>query len=271
MYDTKNVIIHGDSRDYIPRIKTPINLVVTDPPYGMDFVSNRAVTPDGKKLNRRIEGDLDPEAAVDLFASVMEPVLSKLSPEADVYVFTAWHVLDLWIPAVKALPGLELKMMLLWEKGYPGQGDLVANWGCGHEVCLYLKKGRRPIPKRRSGILHVTGDLDAEIAYQEWYLQHLKDIRDAKHTPGPLDTGFIAVDKIPAGQNVHPTEKPVQLLEQLIEMSSDRGDLVVDPFSGSGSTSVAAQRLGRNSLAFDIDETYARVGNERLKQVGFAL
>jgi adenine-specific DNA-methyltransferase len=224
---TKNVIIHGDSRDYIPRIQTPINCVLTDPPYGMAFESNRAVTPEGKKFTKPIAGDLSLPEALDLFASVMESIIPKLAEQAEIYVFTAWHVLDYWMPAVKALSDeIILKQMLIWDKGYPGQGDLSANWGCGHEVILYLKKGRRPIPRRRVGIIHV--------------------------------------DKIPAGQNIHPTEKPVKLLRELIEMSTDPGDLIVDPFSGSGSTSVAAKETGRNSLAFEIDEQYIEPSRKRL-------
>jgi site-specific DNA-methyltransferase (adenine-specific) len=214
--EQRNVIIHGDSRDYIPRISTPINAVVTDPPFGIDVKMNSASDPAQRAINERIKNDGDVAEAIDLFDSVMRQIIPKLADQAEVYVFTAWSVLDFWIPAVKGLsPHLELKMMLIWDKGYPGKGDLVANWGCGYEPILYLKKGRRPLPYRRSGIIHV--------------------------------------DKLGAGQNIHPTEKPVQLLEKLIEMSTDPGDLVVDPFSGSGSTSVAAQKLQRNSLAFEID------------------
>lgn len=230
---TKNIIVHGDSRNYIPKIHTPINLVLTDPPYGIDVQMNSAQSPEQKAVNQKIENDSDVPGAIKLFHSVMGPILPKLAPEADLYVFTAWNVLEWWIPAVKDLAfiaedgvdvrpwgggplhDIKLKMMLIWDKGYPGKGDLEANWGCGYEPCLYLKKGRRKNPYRRSGI--------------------------------------IACDKVPSGQNIHPTEKPVPLLERLIEMSTLPGDFVVDPFSGSGSTSVAAQKLGRNSLAFEID------------------
>lgn len=225
---TKNVIMFGDSRDYIPRITTPINCVITDPPYGMDFQSNNTRLPDSKKFTKKLEGDLTPEEAIATFESIMGVIIPKLADMAEVYVFTAWHVLDAWMPAVRGLPDLTLKQMLVWDKGYPGLGDLEANWGCGHEVILYLKKGRRPVPFRRSGIIHV--------------------------------------DKIASGKNIHPTEKPVGLLTHLIEMSTDPGDFIVDPYSGSGSTAVAAQQLGRNSLSFEIDEQYIEPSRGRLRQ-----
>jgi adenine-specific DNA-methyltransferase len=232
--DFKNVIIHGDSRDYLPRIHTPINCLLTDPPYGMAFKSNRAQTPLGKKYTTALDNDNDLDAALELFNDIMRVgVIPNLADQAELYVFTAWHVLDAWMPLMRSYKsdGIELKQMLVWDKGYPGMGDLDGNWGCGHEVILYLKKGRRPIPKRRSGIIHV--------------------------------------DKIPSGQNIHPTEKPVALLKQLLEMSTAPGDLVVDPFSGSGSTSVAAMELARNSLAFEIDEQYIAPSRSRLDRIGF--
>lgn len=226
---TRNVIIHGDSRNYIHKISTPINCIVTDPPYGMDFESNNTRLPTSKKYSQKIEGDKGIEEAIETFQSIMTPIVPKLAPEAEIYVFTAWHVLEYWMPAVREIdPGIELKQMLIWDKGYPGLGDLKGNWGCGHEIILYLKKGRRPVHHRRSGIIHV--------------------------------------DKIASGKNIHPTEKPVQLIEHLIEMSTDKGDFIVDPYSGSGSTSVAAQRLGRNSLAFEIDEQHVTNSRARLQQ-----
>lgn len=256
---THNIIVHGDSRVTIPSIHTPINCVVTDPPYGMDFASNSAQTPGGKQFTKKIDGDGNMIEAINLFHSIMGPIIYKLAPEAEIYIFTAWHCLEWWIPAVKDLTflnpdgervggncwhldyetgkevmhfpkghdnGIRLKQMIVWSKGDPGQGDLDANWGCGHEVILYLKKGRRPIPKRRSAVLHF--------------------------------------DKVRTGTNIHPTEKPVPLLKELIGMSTTVGDFVVDPFSGSGSTSVAAKELGRNSLAFEIDGQYIERSRERL-------
>jgi adenine-specific DNA-methyltransferase len=227
---TKNVIIHGDSREYLPRITTPINCVIADPPYGMDFQSNNTRLPESKKFSQKIQGDETPEEAMNTFYSIMTAIIPHLATQAEVYVFTAWHVLDLWMPLVKTLPELELKQLLIWSKGYPGLGDLECNWGCGHEMILYLKKGRRPIPKRRSGIIHV--------------------------------------DKLASGTNIHPTQKPTALLRQLIEMSTDVGDFVVDPYSGSGSTAVAAMELGRNSLGFETDEQYIEPSRARLRQGG---
>ncbi len=230
---TDCTIINADSREWLekkPFAPGEIKCVVTDPPYGVDFQSRRAVTPEGKAFVKDVANDGDLATAVGLFNHVMDELLPMTADEAELYVFTRWDILDTWMSTVKALSrhGFQYKMLLIWDKGIPGMGDIDCNWGCGHEEILYLKKGRREVPERRSGIIHV--------------------------------------DKLGSKQHIHPTEKPVGLLEKLIEMSTDKGDLVVDPFSGSGSAIVAAQRLGRRGVGIELEPVYAAAAEARLGQ-----
>lgn len=219
----------GDSAELVHQLPDKVDCIITDPPYGVDFRSRSAVRPEGKGFATKIEGDKDLDAAIALFKEVITPVIERM-PEGDMYVFTRWDIVGEWIQAVRDLSplGINYKMMLIWDKGVPGMGDVEANWGCGHELILYCKKGRRPIPYRRSGI--------------------------------------ITVEKLGPKQHIHPTEKPVGLIERLMEMSTDPGDLVVDPFSGSGSTAVAAQRLGRSAIGIEKDPVHYRRSLPRLDQ-----
>lgn len=66
------------------------------------------------------------------------------------------------------------------------------------------------------------------------------------------------------GKRFHPTQKPLELMRQLIEKHSHPGDLVIDPFLGSGTTALAANQLKRNFAGCDIDEEYVRIAKERL-------
>ena len=61
----------------------------------------------------------------------------------------------------------------------------------------------------------------------------------------------------------HPTQKPESLLERIILASSDKGDVVFDPFSGSFTTSCVANKLGRMSIGFDLNEEYFEIGLRR--------
>lgn len=226
-----NEIWHGDSRELAADLPDGVNCVIIDPPYGVDYQSRRAQTPQGKKIVNDIEGDGDLEGAFDLFDGIMDAVLPKSADVCELYVFTRWDIVGDWIECVRRLTrhGFSYKMLLVWSKGYPGMGDIDCNWGCGHEIILYLKKGRRDVPERRSGV--------------------------------------VTVNQVPAVHMIHPTEKPVDLMKRLISMSTDPGNLVVDPCSGSGATVVAAQRLGRNAIGIEKDIRYISDSRKRLEQM----
>ena len=76
----------------------------------------------------------------------------------------------------------------------------------------------------------------------------------------------IEVDNI-IGNKVHPTEKPTELMKILIENSSNEGDIVLDPFMGSGSTGIAALNSSRNFIGFELDEEYFGIAKERIENL----
>lgn len=232
---TKQRIIHDESENASNYLDgETIQCIVADPPYGVNYRSRMAETPQGKRIVADIENDKNLEGALLMFHEIMVGgfgggLLSHLADDGELYVFTRWDVVDVWMKAVRELPSIMHKMTLIWEKGDPGMGDIDANWGCGYEIILYAKRGRRDLPYRRSGI--------------------------------------ISVDKVRPRDMIHPTEKPVPLIEKLIEMSTNRGDLVVDPFSGSGATAVASQRLDRDCIAFESDAKYIPDSRARLESL----
>lgn len=65
----------------------------------------------------------------------------------------------------------------------------------------------------------------------------------------------------------HPCQLPVPLLERLILMTTDEGDIVLDPFVGTGTTAVAAKKLGRKYIGFDLDQEYKTISENNLKKV----
>jgi adenine-specific DNA-methyltransferase len=227
---TGHTIWQGDARELAIKLPQPIDCVVVDPPYGLNFHSKQAELPSGKKWVREIEGDEDLEGALELFTQVMSPVVEKLTDPSDVYVFTRWSILGPWCDTIAAL-GLTVMNCIIWDKGTPGMGDVRCNWPNTFEMIVYAKKGRRVVPERRSSIISVN--------------------RPYNHT------------------HFHPTQKPTALLEVLLKISTEPGDLVVDPFCGSGSTIIAAQRLGRAGIGIEIDPEYVRLARERLSQPAF--
>src|SRR5699024_8578121 len=78
------------------------------------------------------------------------------------------------------------------------------------------------------------------------------------------ENGFFEYPTVHHSRRFHPTQKPLELFEDLIRIHSDRGDVVLDPFAGSGTTAVAAKRLGRDYVAIEMDGEYYDVIKERL-------
>jgi len=78
--------------------------------------------------------------------------------------------------------------------------------------------------------------------------------------------GRHGIWKVSAVRGAHPTEKPIELYCSFIELFTDAGDLILDPFMGSGTTLVAAKQLGRKAIGIEIEERYCEVAVKRLAQ-----
>lgn len=142
------------------------------------------------------------------------------------YVFCRWDVTPLWLPHLNG-SGLKLKTVIAWVKDNWSAGDLEGCFGNQYEHILFVTKGRHKLRGRR------------------W-------------------SNVWEFPRVSHKVMVHPTQKPVPLLERAIASSSDPGDLVVDAFAGSGSTGEAARRLGRPSMLIDVDPKMIRVAASRL-------
>lgn len=94
----------------------------------------------------------------------------------------------------------------------------------------------------KKGLLHPFGSLVSDV----W-----TDIHRVKHNKY---------------RDEHPCQLPIHLLERVILMSTDENDIVLDPFSGTGTTALAAKRLGRNFIGFEFDKTYAEIATNKLAQ-----
>lgn len=161
-------------------------------------------------------------------------------------VFCAFEQIQTLIDAAKK-HGFVNYIPLVFIKNYSPQ-VLKANMRVvgATEYALVLYRDR--LPKFRNGVQiddngkNVPGTGKMVFNWFEWK-------RDGKDIP-----------------KIHPAQKPVSVLEQLIKIFTDEGDVVIDPCCGSGSTLRAAHNLNRNSFGFEIDRTfYERATNEMLK------
>ncbi len=174
----------------------------------------------------KLEGDDD--RAPLILSETLRVVHPKLKDNSHVYIFCSWQIYPAFEAIVSAY--FSIKNMLVWEKNNWTAGDTSASYAYIHECIIFAQKGRRPLNGRR-------------------------------------DASVLRFDRVPeyAGR-VHPTQKPLPLLEYLIEKSTQPGEMVLDPFAGSASTCVAARNKGRKYFGIELSEQWYRVGLERLQQ-----
>ena len=220
------LVQHGDARDLIMHAPDGFHLLLTDPPYGMDFQSGRRTTT-AKKA--KIAGDESSADAAELLRVVLEKALPKMSDDATVLVFTSWRN-EPTFRSVLERAGLTIKGSLIWVKNNHGTGDLRYAFAPQHERILHAVKGAPLLTKRVSDVLQG------------------KDNQNS----------------------THPTEKPRDLLRVLIEATTSVGDIVVDPFAGSGNTLFEAHALGRKFWGCELDEAFARAIVDKLHTIANA-
>lgn len=157
---------------------------------------------------------------------------------------------------------------LVWY--YRNKANLGRDWGRSHESILHLR--------RDDFVLDVDAARVPYNAHTVRYPSHPQ--ADSSRyggkpyvwRPHPLGAKPRDVIEVPTLTNgmrektLHPTQKPLELVRRLVGAATRRGDLVVDPFAGSGTTFVACEALGRRWLGCEIDPTYQRVIAERLAE-----
>lgn len=205
---------HGDCRDVLPLLER-VDAVMTDPPYGIAYVSrHRKSGPTEMLLN-------DDSAPID----VLKDIAERLCDGGALYLATRFDVAAAWVDAIRNV-GLSIKTPVFWDKGNHAAGDLDGDFGAQVEIFIFAHKGRHRLR-------------------------------------GPRIANLWRVPRDPAGE--HPTPKPVALMARMIFCSSGPGQVVLDPFMGSGSTGVAATNLGRRFIGVELNRRYFDIACDRIR------
>jgi DNA modification methylase len=205
-------VFFGDNMNVLASMPDDtVDLILTDPPYNINYASNRRVkNAKYKKLENDNRGDWIPEFARESFR--------VLKNDRHMYCFCRHDTYPEFAAALQEA-GFKLKRTLIWVKNNHGSGDLKGDYAPQDEWIIYCHKGRRLLNGRR-------------------------------------DSNILYFDKLSTKVQTHSTEKPVRMLKFLIEKSSNVGELVLDPFSGSGSTMHAAKELERYYCVMELSEEY---------------
>jgi len=248
-----NHVIYQDIFETLPQLPERfVDLLIIDPPYNLDKQFNTL------KFSKIPE--LDYQA---WFESWFQPLLKVLKPEASIYVCCDWKTSTQIFNILQK--HCTIRNRITWERE-KGRGSKY-NWkNCSEDIWFGTLRSNYTFNvdavkiKRRV----LAPYKDDEQRPKDWNKTKQGNFRLT--CPSNLWTD-ISVPFWSMSENTpHPTQKPEKLIAKLILSSSNEGDCIFDPFLGSGTTAVVAQKLGRNFSGIEQDEDYCCMTLKRLEQ-----
>ncbi len=252
-------LYQGDSFAWLESLASgSVDLVFADPPYNI----KKADWDNFESQEKYIEWSI----------KWISQAARILKPTGSLYVCGFSEILaDLKHPASKYFKHCR---WLIWH--YKNKANLGNEWGRSHESIIHFRKSdaaRLNIDDVRTPYgAHTLKYPSHPQAETSAYGKGASKPRD-NWTPHPKGAKPKDVIDIPTTCNgmgektPHPTQKPEELLRKFVLASSNAGDLVIDPFSGSGTTAVVAEQLNRRWMACDLDPQYNRWAIERIQSV----
>ena len=221
----------GDCLEVISKMPdNSINLIVTDPPYKVTSRGGSGTMGGYWKEKRAKQGII-----FDFNNTSCKEYLPEfyriLKDKSILYLMcNNTNLQEMLNEGTKV--GFHFVKCLIWEKGNKICGRYYMN--CFEYIILFRKGSDKPINKCGTpDILKIP-------------IKKMKDVN---------------------GKNLHDTEKPVDLMEILVENSSNEGDTVLDPFMGIGATGIACKELNRNFIGIELDEKYFNIAKERINNI----
>ncbi|MBR1756908.1 MAG: site-specific DNA-methyltransferase [Alphaproteobacteria bacterium] len=228
-----------------------VDLMVVDPPYNLT-----------KNFGGRTFKQTDLKSYQKWLDKWLSKVVRVLKPNASVYICADWQT-SIAIPAV-ACKYLTLRNRISWERE---KGRAAANnWkNCLEDIWFFTKSNdyifNLDAVKMQRPVLAPYRDQKGKP--KDWSETNGKKVRLT--APSNIWTDITIPFWSMAENTEHPTQKPEKLIAKLILASSNEGDLVFDPFLGSGTTAVTAKKLGRKYLGIERERRYVALSLKRLE------
>lgn len=226
------------------------DMVFTDPPYNVDYKGK------GKKTSNTILNDkLDPVQFEQFLSDSFTSYATAIKPDAAMYVCYASRSHREFENAIEK-NGFKVKAQIIWVKTVAAMGFGDYRWK--HEPIFYCSLEGKKVPfygDRKQYTEWETHPTDAEI------------LREAKRMLAEEKKDETTVWKLSReGGYVHPTQKPLELIEIALKNSSEKGEVILDLFWGSGSTLMASHQMGRRCFTMELDPKYVDVIVKRYRE-----
>lgn len=219
----------GDCRDILPTLDK-VDAVVTDPPYSISVAGSTQVRKDGSRRLDFFAGDDDWQAMTALVLDVWQQCLRLIPASGSAYAYCGHRQFGQIVDAAEAM-GFQTRF-IVWTKPCPPPAMKGNGYRAAAELCVYAYGAGRTF----EGV-QVPSVIVADT------FRHGQ--------PGKVD---------------HPTQKPVGTIHPLVENSTRLGDLVLDPFMGSGTTGVVCAGLGRSFIGIEREATYFDIACRRIEE-----
>lgn len=248
-----DTILIGDCIEQLKSLPDrSVDLVFADPPYNLQLGGD-LLRPDNSKVDA-VDDEWDQFESFDAYDKFTREWLSEcrrvLKDDGAIWVIGSYHNVFRLGSALQDL-GYWVLNDIIWRKANPMPNFKGTRFTNAHETLIWAAKSREQ--KR------YTFNYDALKAFNE-------DTQMRSDWHLALCTGEERL-KDADGQKAHPTQKPEALLYRVLLSSTKAGDVVLDPFFGTGTTGAAAKRLGRHFIGIERDENYARIAAERIAGV----
>jgi modification methylase len=248
-----DVILKGDCIQVLKSLPdASVDVVFADPPYNLQLGGD-LLRPDNSRVDA-VDDDwdkFDSFAAYDAFTRAwMAECRRVLKPEGSIWVIGSYHNVFRLGSAIQDL-GFWVLNDIIWRKSNPMPNFKGTRFTNAHETLIWAARSQ---DQKR-----YTFNYDALKAFNE-------DTQMRSDWTFALCTGEERI-KDADGKKAHPTQKPEALLHRVLLASSRPGDVVLDPFFGTGTTGAAAKRLGRHYIGIEREDDYIRVAEKRLAAV----
>ncbi len=246
-----NKIIIGDSIEILNELpKNSVDLIFADPPYNLQL-KNDLYRPNHTKVDGVFDqwDKFKSFAAYDKFThDWLQGCKRVLKNTGTIWVIGSYHNIYR-VGAIMQDLGFWFLNDIVWIKTNPMPNFKGTRFNNAHETLIWASTGEKARYTFHYKAMKIYND-DLQMR-SDWYI--------------PVCNGNERL-KI-NGKKVHSTQKPEELLFRIIIATSNVGDVILDPFMGSGTTGVVAKKLGRNFIGIEKDEFYVKMAKERIKKV----
>ena len=249
----RDEILLGDCVEAMCRLpESSVDLVFADPPYNLQLEG--ALSRPDQSLVDAVDDDWDKFANFAEYDAFTKRWLSAarrvMKPNATIVVIGSYHNI-FRVGAILQDLGFWILNDIVWRKANPMPNFRGRRFTNAHETMIWAARSAGGKSYTFNYEALKAGNDDCQ-ARSDWLL--------------PICTGAERL-KDSNGRKTHPTQKPEALLARVLTAASNPGDLVLDPFFGSGTTGAVARKLGRSFIGVERDETYAAAARARIDSV----